>query len=150
MRPAKIQISIRAVWSESLSGAFWTTKDAKFSSCGQRKLRCADAQADFESLLAHRSEGTFSHVAINISLHFISRNNFYQSKSKNWELGIMPVLNYYKNNVSRSMNMWTEQNMYILYVNSWCKLTCHSNSSFEYMSALSILRKMCMQYTILL
>ena len=63
-RPAKIQISIRADWSESSQGAFCTAKDAKFLRANNEdsyqtarihRLTCVS--------LAHMSEGTLPDVA---------------------------------------------------------------------------------------
>ena len=65
VRPAKIQISlrIRAVWSESLLGAFRIAKDAKFLCVDKHWSDCANAQADLSLRWPHISDGMFSRAA---------------------------------------------------------------------------------------
>ena len=56
VRPAKVGISlcIRTIWSESLLGAFWIAKDAKFLYADNEDWTdCADSQAVESSLGAY-------------------------------------------------------------------------------------------------
>ena len=69
MRPAKIQI--RAVWSESSLGAFWTAKEARLPRADNKDwLEYADAQTDLSLHWAHIFKGTFPDVA---DLNFIKK-----------------------------------------------------------------------------
>ena len=62
MRPEEIQISLRilAVWPQSSLGACWRAKDTKFLNADNTD----DDQADLSLRWEHMTDGTYSHVAI--------------------------------------------------------------------------------------
>ena len=64
VRPAMIQISLRisAFWAESLMGAFWIAKNARFVFF----FFFMRMHKWFESSLVYMSEGTFSHVVAHL------------------------------------------------------------------------------------
>ena len=64
---------IRIAFTQSNQNLHWEHLDSqgcKCSSPGQRRLwsDCTDAQADLSLCWAHMSEGTFSHIAAQMSL----------------------------------------------------------------------------------
>ena len=73
VRLAKIRISlcIRAIWSESSLGAFWVAKDASSLHVDKKDWSdSVDAQAGLRHRLTYmyKSEGTFSHVLVHITV----------------------------------------------------------------------------------
>ena len=62
MRPEEIQISLRIleVWPQSSLGACWRVKDTKFLNADNED----GDQADFSLRWEHMTDGTYSHVAI--------------------------------------------------------------------------------------
>ena len=69
VRLAKIQIHQRicAGWSESSLDTFWIAKNTKFPPADNEDLSdYVDAHADLSLRLTHTSNGTFSHVAVDM------------------------------------------------------------------------------------
>ena len=63
VRLTMTQISLRVVWSNFPTGAFWIV-ESYVSSCvySDQTAYCEDTQADLSLRWAHMSDGTFSHV----------------------------------------------------------------------------------------
>ena len=79
VRPAKIQISrcMRALWSDSSLGAFWTAKDAKSRHADNEDWSWAHANADLSLLWALMSGGTLFalHILDNLLSYLRYRMN---------------------------------------------------------------------------
>ena len=95
VRPANIQISLRIrTVIRIFIGHILDSQGRKVSSCGQRRLwsACADAQADQSLRRTHKSKGTFSDVAAQIEMTDSERKTQTASCNSGNKIAIIRIL----------------------------------------------------------